>query len=214
MKITMRGGAKAYDANTIKLLHDGEGIDVTLNTNEAMVIQRTDYRSFAWGANVGQQLSGFPKTKTYLINGGAFSDVDALASLQGKFPGLNTVRIDEFVQEFWSIRLREASGGEINDDMVLELQGAVTMTKQKDKDTGLDVTVIDKADPNLPPPPPPADEQGDMYWEMVLTALGWIAGGIALCLGCYIGYRVYRHYRHGDVMFPRLKKLMGGGGDG
>jgi len=52
---------------------------------------------------------------------------------------------------------------------------------------------------------------GALIWQDALTALGWVLGGLALIMAAYVGYRVWRHYRHGDVMFPRLQKLVGGG---
>ena len=52
---------------------------------------------------------------------------------------------------------------------------------------------------------------GPLWVGDVLTALGWVLGGLALIMAAYVGYRVWRHYRHGDVMFPRLQKLVGGG---
>jgi hypothetical protein len=51
---------------------------------------------------------------------------------------------------------------------------------------------------------------GALINEDIINAVGWVLGGLACIMAAYIGYRLWRHYRHGEAMFPRLQKLAGG----
>ena len=53
--------------------------------------------------------------------------------------------------------------------------------------------------------------EGGIPWDVILSALGWVAGIAAVVLGAYVAYRVYRWRVKGEQLFPRFQAMIKGG---
>jgi hypothetical protein len=192
MKIELGKKATARDANTIDLKHDGDNVTISVGDKEAALIERVDHRHSKTGE---YEAAGYPKTKYYLIWNGLKDAATAKADVATAVPGTAAYSYAD-AGVFVNIRCQEEATWD--DNITVRVLGVSYFNGQ----------AIVPVSPNIPPPDVGDDEDTDPYITAILNGVGWAFGVLAVIMAGYVCYRVWRHIRHGDELFPRLTTLM------